>query len=100
MMAAMRVGGEDTNLGSVPDAAHGMVGEHEVGGGANDGSHEGGGRDTNLGSVPGAVHGMVGEHEVGGGANDGSHEGGGEEPPHDLPVHAGAVSFTCRCTIE
>ncbi len=72
-----------------------MVGEHKVGGGANDSSHEGGGReDTNLGSVPGAVHGVVGEHEVGGGANDGSHEGGGEEPPHDLPVHAGAVPCT------
>jgi hypothetical protein len=37
---------------------------------------------------------MVGEHEVGGGANDGSHEGGREEPPHDLPVNAGAVSCT------
>ncbi len=58
-----------------------------------------GGGDTNLGSVPGAVHGMVCEHEVGGGANDGSHEGGGEEPPHDLPVHAGAVTCTRGQTI-
>jgi hypothetical protein len=33
----------DTNLGSVPGTVHGMVGEHEEGGGANDGSHEGGG---------------------------------------------------------
>ncbi len=33
----------DTNLGSVPDAVHRVVGEHKVGGGANDGSHEGGG---------------------------------------------------------